>query len=238
MEMRLLTNEFERRIFVERLARARDQQLAHFADVCRGTIDNRARLAASDLYALFEHPGESATRMLAGVAIHNLEMFPRTCAGPDLSYLPDRSVFECSDHWSLARGAGMRMWHGAAIQLARHEPRAILVYLAAGSSDHMGFYQAMGFVPFGEPAQFLYLETSEGFPWVQPMILQGHAMDRLGITVSKLPFETSDNYFTVRFGASLRLRPGVDRSVLPSNHVTPLYGADASRGDTGVGAQI
>src|SRR5262249_16861704 len=166
MEVRLLTTSFQRQVFVERLRQARDEQLTHFTDVIDGQIDNRARLTASELYGLFADSDSSAEHMIAGMAIHDLEMFPRTCAGPGLSEWPGRAVFECSDHWSLAPGAGMKMWCGAAIQIARRNPRAVLAYLAVGMSDHWGFYRAMGFVPFGRPVQFTYLKTAAGFPWV------------------------------------------------------------------------
>src|SRR5215471_5873919 len=113
MEVRLLNTSFQRRIFVERLQHARDEQLTHFVDVADGHVDNRARLAASELYGLFAHGGSPTEDMIAGMAIHDLEMFPRTCPGLDLSHWPKRTVFECSDHWSLAPGAGMKMWCGA-----------------------------------------------------------------------------------------------------------------------------
>ncbi|MGO9453723.1 MAG: hypothetical protein ACLQDV_22130 [Candidatus Binataceae bacterium] len=220
MEMRLLTTNLERRIFVERLAEARDQKLTHFSDVRSGEIDNSARLAASNLYGLFERGADSPERMIAGMAIHNLEMFPRTCPGPDLSHLSDKSVFECSDHWSLAIGAGMRMWCGAAIQIARQEPGAVLAYLAAGHSDHTGFYAAMGFVPFGEPTQFLYLKTREGFPWVQPVILRGVALQKLVTASLQIPVEANGDHSIVRFGSSLRLRPVADSSIRGSSQKT------------------
>ena len=107
----------------------------------------------------------------------------------------------------MAPGAGMKMWCGAAIQIARRNPRAVLAYLAVGMSDHMGFYRAMGFVPFGRPVQFTYLKTAAGFPWVQPVILQGGALDKLVAASSRLPFEMDDGFATVRFKERLRLRP-------------------------------
>jgi len=207
MEVRLLTTSFQRRVFVERLRQARDEQLTHFTDVTDGRVDNRARLAASELYGLFADSGSPAEEMIAGMAIHDLEMFPRTCAGPDLSHWPERAVFECSDHWSLAPGAGMKIWCGAAIQIARRNPRAVLAYLAVGMSDHWGFYRAMGFVPFGRPVQFTYLKSAAGFPWVQPVILRGEALEKLVAASSQLPFETDDEFATLRFQPGLRLRP-------------------------------
>ena len=207
MEVRLLTTSFQRRIFVERLRQARDEQLTHFTDVTNGEVDNRARLAASELYGLFPDSGSPAENMIAGMAIHDLEMFPRTCPGPDLSHWPERAVFECSDHWSLTPGAGMKIWCGAAIQIARRNPRAVLAYLAVDMSDHFGFYRAMGFAPFGRPVQFTYLKSAAGFPWVQPVILRGEALEKLVAASSQLPFETDDEFATLRFKEGLRLRP-------------------------------
>lgn len=219
MEMRLLSTKAEQRIFVRRLQQARDQQLTHFEDVCDGRADNAARLAASELYGLFQNPGDGPEAMVAGMAIHDLEMFPRTCPGPDLSHWPKKAVFECSDHWSISRGAGMLMWHGAAIQIARRDPRAVLAYLAVGMSDHKGFYKAMGFVPFGWPAQFVYLRTEAGFPWVQPVILQGGALRRLIVGTSQLPFETEDDFITVQIGTSRSLRPAALPATTPAPQV-------------------
>jgi hypothetical protein len=209
MEVRLLSTSYQRRIFVERLRQARDEQLTHFTGVTNGQVDNRARLAASELYGLFPDSGSPAESMIAGMAIHDLEMFPRTCPGPDLSHWPERAVFECSDHWSVAPGAGMKMWCGAAIQIARRNPRAVLAYLAVGMSDHWGFYRAMGFVPFGRPVQFIYLKTAEGFPWVQPVILRDEALEKLVAASSQMPVETDDEFATLRFKKGLRLRPFV-----------------------------
>ena len=207
MEVRLLTTSYQRQVFVERLRQARDEQLTHLADVTNEQVDNCARLAASELYGLFPDSCSPAENMLAGMAIHDLEMFPRTCSGPDLSHWPERAVFECSDHWSLNPGAGMKIWCGAAIQIARRNPRAVLAYLAVDLSDHFGFYRAMGFVPFGRPVQFTYLKSAAGFPWVQPVILRGEALEKLVAASSQLPFETDDEFATLRFKQGLRLRP-------------------------------
>jgi len=123
------------------------------------------------------------------------------------------------------------MWCGAAIQIARQEPSAVLAYLAAGHSDHMGFYAAMGFVPFGEPTQFLYLKTREGFPWVQPVILRGAALQKLVIASLRIPVETNGDHSIVRLGGSLRLRPFAYSSTLgssqkaapPRREIPPTY---------------
>jgi len=208
MELRLLTTEREREIFAQRLAEARTKNGASFRDVERTRVHNRVRLEASCVYALFEAETDPAPRMVAGAVIHDLEAFPQSCSKPDLSHLPPRSVLECSDHWSLSRGAGMHSWRGLAIQLFRRNPGAVLVYLAAGSSDHCGFYSAMGFVKAGEIVEHPHLEgPDDGKLWVQPMVLAGDPIARLMATVRTHTFDALDNYRIVRFSIRDRLRP-------------------------------
>jgi len=209
MEMRLLTTEREREIFAQRLAEARAKNGACFRDNGPSQVHNRVRLESSNLYALFEAESEPAPRMVAGVALHDLEEFPQSCDTPDLSHLPPRSVLECSDHWSLSRGAGMHSWRGIAVQVVHRNPNAVLVYLAAGSSsDHGGFYSAMGFVKAGEIVAHPYLEgPDDGTLWVQPMILHGEALARLTASVRMQTIDARDDYRIIRFGNSDRLRP-------------------------------
>jgi len=212
MEMRLLTTESERNVFARRLADARAQHGASFRDVGRTHAKNMVRLKAADLYALFETERDDAERMTAGVALHDLESFPQSCEEPDLSHYAPRSVLECSDHWSLSRGAGMHAWRGIAVQVVRRNPRAVLVYLAVGSSDHAGFYKAMGFVNAGAPVEYPYLEGPDrGRLWVQPKILEGEALAKLTSNVRRLKIETADDYQTVRLDRSDRLRPAANR---------------------------
>ena len=206
MELRLLTTESERHVFVQRLAVARAQSGATFRDGGDTQASNMVRLRCADIYALFESVGDPAERMTAGVALHDLETFPQSCRQPDLSRFAPRSVLECSDHWSLSRGAGVRAWRGIAVQVVRRNPRAVLVYLAVGS--HAGFYMAMGFVNVGEPVEYPFLEVpNHGLPWVQPMILEGQELAKLTANVHRLRIETADDYRTIRFDNSDRLRP-------------------------------
>jgi hypothetical protein len=212
MEMRLLTTERERRVFAQRLADARARHGASFRDIGPTQARNEVRLRAANIYALFETERDAAELMTAGVVLHDLGTFPQSCALPDLSRYAPRSVLECSDHWSLSRGAGMHAWRGIAVQVVQRKPRAVLVYLAAGKSDHGGFYGAMGFVNAGAPVEYPYLEgPDQGRLWVQPMILEGEALARLTSNVYRLKIETTDNYRTIRFDNSNRLRPAADR---------------------------
>jgi hypothetical protein len=213
MEMRLLTTENERNVFARRLADARARAGASFRDGGAAQAGNLVRLRSADIYALFEDDAEAAEGMTAGVVLHDLEAFPQSCREPDLSRFAPRSVLECSDHWSLSRGAGMRAWRGIAVQVVRRCPRAVLVYLAVGS--HSGFYTAMGFVNMGDAVEYPFLEVpGQGAPWVQPMILAGEALARLTSNVHRLKIETADQYRTVRFDNSDRLRPVANRSPL------------------------
>lgn len=221
MEMRLLTTKFERGIFVERVADARARHGGIYREVCGPRINNRARLASANLYALFESDEDPAEKMIAGVALHNLETFPQSCPKPDLTHLPPQSVLECSDHWSLSRGAGMRAWHGAAIEVVRLQARTVLAYLAVGSSDHMGFYAAMGFVKAGQPVEYPYVEKLNGTkPWVWPVILHGQPLQKLTVGVAGLRVEILDNHRIIRFTNSARLRPCPSRpAFLPAEQV-------------------
>lgn len=216
MEMRLLTTERERGIFAQRLAEARAKNGSSFRDVERTRVHNRVRLESSNVYALFETQCDPAPRMVVGVALHDLEAFPQSCHQPDLSHLPPRSVLECSDHWSLSRGAGMHSWRGIAVQVVHRDPSAVLVYLAAGSSDHSGFYSAMGFVKAGEIVEHPYLEgPDDGKLWVQPMILAGDRLARLTASVRMQTIDALDDYRIIRFSNSDRLRPCSHRRTIP-----------------------
>jgi hypothetical protein len=210
MEMRLLTTEGERHVFAQRLADARARHGASYRDAGRSQARNMVRLAAADIYGLFDTERDDAERMTAGVALHDLAIYPQSCPQPDLSNYAPQSVLECSDHWSLSRGAGMRAWRGIAVQVVRRNPNAVLVYLAVGSHD--GFYTAMGFVNAGEPVEYPYLEEpGQGRPWVQPKVLEGEALARLTANVHRLKIETPDNYVTIRFDNCDRLRPAANR---------------------------
>jgi hypothetical protein len=191
MEMRLLTTEGERNVFAQRLADARARHGASFKDVGRTRAANVVRLRAADIYGLFERADDQLERMTAGVAMHDCETFPQSCLQPDLSRYAPARVLECSDHWSLTRGAGIYAWRGIAVHVVRRNPRAVLVYLAVGRSDHGGYYSAMGFVEAGTPVEYPYLEgPDQGRLWVQAMVLEGEALAKLTANVHRLKVET------------------------------------------------
>jgi hypothetical protein len=64
----------------------------------------------------------------------------------------------------------------------------------------------------GDPVEYPFLEVpGQGAPSVQPMILTGEALARLTSNVHRLKIETPDQYRTIRFDNSNRLRPVTNR---------------------------
>ncbi|HTW89467.1 MAG TPA: hypothetical protein VMD75_15835 [Candidatus Binataceae bacterium] len=159
----------------------------------------RIQLMFGDLYALYEDDDESDEAMIAGLAMHDLEMFPQTCPRPDLSHLPARAVLELSDFWSLSQGAGSLVWCGTAVAVSRRQPGALLVYLVVGAIDRTQSYRSAGFVKAGEPFPYPYLETVDGGEVrVQALVLEGQPLQRLIKIMSRMTAGTADERGAVR----------------------------------------
>src|SRR5260370_2788203 len=105
MELRLLTGESDRKIFAERVEQVLAKHGNGFKERPRSRLAE-IHLSFGNLYALFENDGDPAERMIAGLMMHDLEMFPQTCPRPDLSHLPPRSVLEGGGLGSRSMGAG------------------------------------------------------------------------------------------------------------------------------------
>ncbi len=199
MELRLLTNENDRRIFAARTEQIRAKHGLGFKERSRSHL-GRIHLTFGNLYALFENDGDPAEKMIAGLVMHDLEMFPQTCPRPDLSHLPPRSVLEVSELWSRAVGAGALARAGAAMLAGLLDARAILAYLGVRPFDGTPFYRATGFVNAGEPVEYPYLETLKGESiWAQPMILEGESLTKLTRVFAQLIIETNDDFSVLRF---------------------------------------
>jgi hypothetical protein len=199
MELRLLTNDNDRKIFAARTEQIRAKHGIGFKERTRSRLA-RIHLTFGNLYALFENDGDPAEKMIAGLVMHDLEMFPQTCPRPDLSHLPPRSVLEVSELWSRAIGAGALARAGAAILAGLLDARAILAYLGVRPFDGTPFYRATGFVNAGEPVEYPYLETLKGESiWAQPMILEGESLSKLTRVFSQLIIETNDDHSILRF---------------------------------------
>jgi hypothetical protein len=204
MELRLLTTEKDRNIFADRVEQVRARHGGGFKERSRSRLAE-IHLRYGNLYALFENDDDPADRMIAGLMMHDLEMFPQTCPRPDLSHLPPRQVLEIGELWSRAVGAGTLARAGAAIMAGLLDARALLAYLGVKPFDGTPFYRGVGFVNAGEAVEYPYLETLTGEPIVaQPMIMEGEALNKLTRTFSRLITETRDDNRIVRFSSFIR----------------------------------
>src|SRR5208283_3082101 len=230
MELRLLSTESERTIFAARTEQIRAKHGVGFKERPRSRLA-RIHLTFANLYALFENDGDPAERMIAGLAMHDLEMFPQTCSKPDLSHLPPRSVLEVGDLWSRAVGAGALARAGAAILAGLLDARAILAYLAVKPFDATPFYRTGGFVNAGEPVEYPYLETLKGEAiWVQPMNLGDESLAKVTRVFSQLIVETGDDYRVLRFRNFLKGRLSAGRPVF-GNGEAPMAGTRLAHGN-------
>ena len=229
MELRLLTTEHERRIFSARTEQVRAKNGVGFRERPRSRL-GQIHLTYANVYGLFENDGDSAERMIAGLAMHDLEMFPQTCLRPDLSHLPPRSVLEVGGLWSRAVGAGALARAGAAILAGLLEAQAILAYLGVKPFDATEFSRAAGFVNAGEPVQYPYLETLNGEPiMVQPMILAGESLAKLTKVFSQLIVEASDDLSILRYRNFLKGRSIGGQPVFVDGDQAPTQGGAAHK---------
>ncbi|HUA32922.1 MAG TPA: hypothetical protein VMA09_04910 [Candidatus Binataceae bacterium] len=206
MELRLLVTEEERRIFADRLAEARAKLGIRFREKSRSQLA-KIQLAFGNLYGLFEGESDPAEKMIAGISTHDLEMFPQTCPKPDLSHLAPGAVVECSDLWSLRKGAGLMVWCGMVVPLVGRGTRAALAYLAAGPEGNPDFYLGTGFKMVGEPGLYPYLETVDGEPiYAQPMVLETEAFDRLARALSRFAKSMAPDHSRVKLKNFIGMR--------------------------------
>src|SRR5277367_5188027 len=232
MELRLLSTETERRIFAARTEQIRAKHGAGFKERPRSRLA-RIHLTFGNLYALFENDGDPAERMIAGLVMHDLEMFPQTCPQPDLSHLAPRSVLEISELWSCAIGAGALARAGAAIMAGLLDAKAILAYLGVKPFDGTPFYRAAGFVNAGEPVEYPYLETLKGEPiWAQPMILGGESLTKLTRAFSRLIVEASEDLTVLRFRNFLKGKTAGGRPVFVDGDAPLIAGARPAQEDS------
>jgi len=236
MELRLLTTETERKIFAARTEQIRAKHGVGFKERQRSRLA-KIHLTFGNLYALFENDGDPAERMIAGLVMHDLEMFPQTCPQPDLSHLAPRSVIEISELWSRAIGAGALARAGAAIMAGLLDAKAILAYLGVKPFDGTPFYRAAGFVEAGEPVEYPYLETLKGEAiWAQPMILGGETLTKLTRVFSQLIIETNEDHSVLRFKNFLKGKTAGGRPMLEDGDA-PMISAQPVHEDAAVAMQ-
>ncbi len=231
MELRLLTNEAERRIFAQRMVEARAKRGIGFTETKRSLL-GKVHLAFAQLYGLFEHDGEPAERMLSGFSQHDLGSFPQTYPKPDMSHVPARSVIECGELWSFSKGAGLLARRGAAILAGLFQARAILVYPISQPWDGTVSYAETNFVRACDPVDWPYGQTLDGGKiWVQPMLLEGDNLQKLIHRVFEMGFETRQHHTILRFDNPLPIQPSLDRPAIPVEGLATQKPADlATRG--------
>ena len=215
MELRRIKTEAERRIFAERMNEARVRHGVGFTERPRSVLA-KVHLQFAELYALYEREGEQTERMMSGFAMHDLETFPQSYPKPDLTHYPAWSVIECGELWSFSKGAGILARRGAAIIAGVRLARAILVYPICKPWDKSESYSQTHFTKPCEPVEFPYGVSNTGEPiWVQPMVLEGDALQDLTRKVFALGFETLKDHNIIRFENPIALKPSLERPTIP-----------------------
>lgn len=178
MQLRQLITERERQLFAESLANARASRGIGIKQRAQSRLEN-SHLTFGRLYALYDHPADPTEKMLGGFIMHDLSTLPQSFPRPDLSHLPAHSVFEGSELWSLSTGVGRVAGMAAAAVAGLLQAKALLVYPLVKPVDLTLRYSRFDFVKAGESLPNPYGRTSdEQMLWVQPMVLEGEALER------------------------------------------------------------
>lgn len=215
MELRQLTSESERRIFSERMEEARAKRGARYRETQRSNV-GKIHLEYGLLCGLFEHDDDLPEQMMSGFVMHDLASFPQSYPRPDLSHLPARSVLECGELWSYAKGAGLLAQYGSMILGGLMQIQAFLVYPTVKPFDQSASYVRNDFVKAGDPTVWPYCETTDGGElWVQPMVLEGEPLARVMHRVFALGFATSDSMRRIRFDNPFAIEPTLSRTAIP-----------------------
>lgn len=236
MELRLMETTAERSVFAQRMDEARAKHGVGFRETRRSAL-GRVHLAFAELYALFEHTGEPVECAMSGFAMHDLETFPQSYPKPDLTHYPAWSVIECGELWSFSKGAGILARRGAAIIGGLKMARAMLVYPIVKPWDGTLSYTQTHFTKPCEAVEFPYGVSISGEPiWVQPMVLEGDALQDLTRKVFALGFETLKDHTVIRFENPIALKPSLERPTIP---VPPVPSAAGSgRGEMNGNAHV
>lgn len=221
MELRLLTTEAERKTYARRMEEARAKLGAKFRETRRSAM-GLVHLQFGRLYGLFEYPEEPCERMMSGFIMHDLGTLSQSYAKPDLTHLPPRAVLECGELWSFAKGAGLLARRGAAILAGLHQAQAILVYPVSSPWDNTKSYAQTGFVGVGEPVAWPFCELLDGSPvFVQAMVLEGAALQKLIHRAFEMGFETRDGNHKIRFDNPFDVKPSIERPVVEIAPIPP-----------------
>jgi hypothetical protein len=197
MELRLLETEAERAEFERALTQARATKGSGFMEKQRSRL-GRVHLAFADLWAVFDETSTTPDRMLAGFAMHSLDLFSQSYPKPDLTQLPPEEVFEVGELWALSLGAGAAAQHGGFIVLGLQGATTLLIYPIVSPWDLTGSYPDYRAVD--SPIQWPFAETLEGERvCVQPMLLDGEDLQRRIAAATRAGFEAVDSNRRIRY---------------------------------------
>jgi hypothetical protein len=238
MELRQLTTERERQVFSHRMEEARAKRGARYRETRRSNV-GKIHLEYGLLCGLFEHDDDPPEQMMSGFVMHDLASFPQSYPKPDLSHLPARSVLECGELWSFAKGAGLLAQYGATILAGLMQIQAFLVYPTVKPFDLSASYVRNNFMKACDPIVWPYCETTDGGElWVQPMVLAGEALAMMLHRVFALGFATSDSMRRIRFDNPFPLEPTLSRpSISTGQNLTALESAAPDGHEVNGGAQ-
>jgi hypothetical protein len=199
MELRQLTTDAQRQAYAECLARARGTRGRGFREK-DGSSNGRAHLLLGDMFALFDAEDAPLDRMRAGFIVHSAASFPLSYPKPDLTHLAPESVIEGSELWSLSPGSGRVAKIVAGAVVGMMQARAMVLYSLVKPIDLTRYYYEDGFINACEPVPWPYVETLEGETmWVQPLILEGAALDRYVRAGFELLFKTASSSRRMQF---------------------------------------
>jgi hypothetical protein len=202
MELRQLTTELERQGYAQLLAQARATRGRGFREK-EGSCNGRAHMLLGDMFGLFESEAALLDEMRAGFIVHSAASFPLSYPKPDLTHLAPESVIEGSELWSLTPGCGRvaKLVAGAVVGIMR--AKAMVLYSLVKPIDLTRYYYEDGFVNACEPVPWPYVETLDGeMMWVQPLILEGAALERYIGAGFELLFRSISSPRTLRFAES------------------------------------
>jgi hypothetical protein len=197
MELRLLETETERAAFENALTAARATKGSGFREKQRSRL-GRVHMAFADLWAVFDETSSTPDRMLAGFAMHSLDLFTQSYPKPDLTQLPPEEVFEVGELWAQSLGAGAAARHGGFIVLGLLGATTLLIYPIAKPWDLTGNYPDYRAVD--SPIEWPFAQTLDGQKiYVQPMILDGENLIGRISSAMRAGFESHGGNRQLRF---------------------------------------
>lgn len=195
MELRLLATEAERETFEQGMRRARALNGRGFCETSRSCV-GRIHIAFSDLFGVFDEA--EPDRILAGFAMHSLDLFGQSYPKPDLTHLPPSRVYEVGELWAASLGAGAAARRGCTLLAGMRRAAAFLIYPIVQPWNLTTAYP--DFEAVGDPIEWPFAQTLDGQKvYVQAMVIMGEAMRRTVARAEAAGFEALDDGRVLRF---------------------------------------